>query len=125
MQQNNLHSIKHKEKTLLHIIELVLAGIVIIGVIFSLIQQAPRLISLDWSQTATFIEFIQVLLYLAVGVELARLLASYNINTVIELMVFVLARKVLLFDESPFALIAIVFSTVLLFGARYFFTKKQ
>jgi len=124
MEQNNLNSMKRKEKTFLHSIELILAGIVIIGVMVSLVNQIPRLMMLDWSQTTTFIEFIQVLLYLAVGVELARLLVSYNINTVIELMVFVLARKVLLFDESPFALVAIVFSTVILFGARYFFTKK-
>lgn len=113
-----------KGKFFLHGVELLLALVVIIGVVISFANQAPRLLELDWGQTATFIEFMEVVLYLAVGVELARLLISYNINTVIELMVFVLARKILLFDESAFALVLLVLATVLLFAGRFFFTHK-
>lgn len=113
-----------KEKTFLHSMELVLALVVVLGVGISFFHQMPRLLALDWSQTSTFIEFMEVVLYLAVGVELARLLVSYNINTVIELLVFVIARKVLLFDESSLSLVLLVLAVVVLFAGRYLIAQK-
>lgn len=110
-----------KEKSLLHGIELFLALVVIIGVFASFVNQVPLFLQADWSLDSTFINFMEMILHLAVGVELARLLVSYNINTVIELLVFVIARKILLFDESAISLVFLVFATILLFAGRYFF----
>lgn len=113
-----------EEKTFLHIIELFLAFVVIVGVGISFFNQIPTFFNLDWSLTSTFIEFMEVVLYLAVGVELARLLVSYNINTVIELLVFVIARKILLLEESALSLLLLVLATIILFAGRYFFMVK-
>ena len=114
-----------KEKDFLHGVELFLAFIVIVGVFASFVNQVPVFLNADWSSEATFILFMKAVLYLAVGVELARLLVSYNINTVIELLVFVIARKILLFDESAMSLVLLVLATVLLFAGRYFFTAYR
>lgn len=119
--QNHLQ----KEKDFLHGVELFLALVVIIGVFASLINQVPVFLNADWSSEVTFILFMKAVLHLAVGVELARLLVSYNINTVIELLVFVIARKILLFDESAISLVFLVLATVLLFAGRYFFTTYK
>ncbi len=114
-----------KEKNFLHGVELLLALLVIVGVFVSLFNQIPVFVNADWTLDSTFINFIKMILYLAVGVELARLLVSYNINTVIELLVFVIARKILLFDESAMSLVLLVLATVLLFAGRYFFTAYR
>jgi hypothetical protein len=116
---------REKEKSFLHAIELILALAVIIAVAVSFINQIPVFLNADWGLDTTFINFIKIILHLAVGVELARLLVSYNINTVIELLVFVIARKILLFDESAISLVFLVLATVLLFAGRYFFTTYK
>jgi hypothetical protein len=112
-----------KQKLILHGLEIAMALVVLIGVVFSFFHQIPRLIELDWSLISTFIQFLEVILFLAIGIELARLLISYSINSVIELLVFVLARKILLFEESALSLVLVVFSMVLLFAGKYFLMK--
>lgn len=115
---------RERQKVLLHGIELGLACVVIVGVVVSFIFQIPNFIGADWSQTETFMSFLEAILHLAVGIELARLLISYNISTVIELLVFVLARKILLYEESSVGLVLLVLSVIALFASRYFFIKR-
>jgi len=118
----NIHL--EKQKSFLHAIELFLACVVILGVVATFVYQVPIFLSSDWTQMTTFIEFMEFILHLAVGVELARLLISYNMNTVIELLVFVIARKILLFEESSLELVLLVFAVMLLFMGRFFFIQK-
>jgi len=114
-----------KQKIFLHGIEIGLALVVVIGVFYAFINQVPRLLELDWSLTSTFIEFLEVILFLVIGVELARILVSYSINAVIELFIFVLVRKILLFQESITYLSVVILSLILLFMVNYYINLKN
>lgn len=73
-------------------------GAIVISNIFTL----PVFVTLDWSNIQTLIEVMKVILFWIIGIEFARLLLEYRTTLVIELLVFVVARK-LLFVEDDFS----------------------
>ena len=48
-----------------------------------------------WSRTETFYELIYRVLLLVIGVELIRTLVTHDLSAVLELLAFVVARKML------------------------------
>lgn len=53
------------------------------------------------------------------------MLFNYNLNTLIELAVFIVIRKMLLLDGAFFDLLLGVISLVILFAARHFFINDD
>lgn len=74
---------------------LILAAIVVSNVAF-----LPVFTSLDWSNIQTFVEVLRVILFWAIGIEFARLIIEYKPEIVIELLIFVIARKLLLIEDD-------------------------
>lgn len=74
---------------------LIVAAIVISNVAF-----VPVFLALDWGNIQTFVEVLRVILFWVIGIEFARLLIEYKPEIVIELIVFVIARKLLLLDDD-------------------------
>ncbi|MCD8494694.1 MAG: hypothetical protein LRY46_01040 [Candidatus Pacebacteria bacterium] len=70
-------------------------------------------------------ESLKIILQLAIGVELARMLFSYNLNTIIELAVFIIARKMLLIDGDFIGVMLAVISLALLFVVRHHFIADE
>jgi hypothetical protein len=50
---------------------------------------------MDWRLTETFYELIYRVLLLVIGVELVRTLVTHDLRAVLELLAFVVARKML------------------------------
>jgi len=73
---------------------------------------------LDWGTNQVFYDFIYRILLLVIGLELARLLITHNLNAVLELIAFVIARKTLKPDVDSFDIFLIVVSFFLLMIAR-------
>lgn len=119
------NNLKRQGKFLLQWIEIFLGIIVLVAVIVMSIFTIIDLFSADWSSMDTFMELLKTILQLAIGVEIARLLFSYSVETIIELAVFVVARKLLLLEHDFIALILGIVSLVLLFGARHFFMEDD
>lgn len=103
--------------------EKVLAGIVIVGVVWYAVGSGQALIGMDWAQSETFYEFIYRVLLLIIGLELARMLVTHSIAAVLELLSFVIARKMLKPDLSSTDIILSVLAFVALAGARYYFMR--
>jgi hypothetical protein len=76
-------------------LERLLAFAILIGIIAFAFKSVVALIDMDWSSTETFYELIYRVLLLVIGVELIRTLVTHDLTAVLELLAFVVARKML------------------------------
>lgn len=81
-------------KVLRHL-ERTLAIFVIVGVLIYTIDSFPIFLHADWSAQATFYDFINRVLLIIIGLELARMLVAHSFLAILELFAFVIARKML------------------------------
>ena len=75
--------------------EIFLAVVVLLATVYYFAESVRYLLSLDWSVTKTFYEFINRILLISVGVEFSRLLITHDTHAVTDLLVFAVARKLL------------------------------
>lgn len=106
-------------------LEKVIAAITVIAVIIFGIESAKVLVTMDWSSTETFYEFINRTLIAVIGLELVRMLVNHSIGAVLELLAFVIARKMLKPDLTSFDIALSAGSFVALMAARHFFMEDQ
>lgn len=83
------------------------------------------LIVMDWSATETFYEFINRTLIAVIGLELVRMLVSHSIGAVLEMLAFVIARKMLKPDLSSVDIALSAGSFVALMAARHYLMEDQ
>ena len=67
----------------------------LLGVIAFAYKSVFALMDLDWRSVETFYELIYRILLLVIGVELIRTLVTHDLTAVLELLAFVVARKML------------------------------
>jgi hypothetical protein len=107
-------------KTVAVWIEKVLALVILGGVLVFAVTSAQSLADMDWRQTETFYELIYRVLLLVIGVELVRTLVTHDLRAVLELLAFVIARKLLKPDLStPDILLSILAFVALLAANRF------
>ncbi|MGA7212763.1 MAG: hypothetical protein WCE49_20100 [Terrimicrobiaceae bacterium] len=82
-------------KALSTALERVLAFGILLGVIAFAYKSVFALMDLDWRSVETFYELIYRILLLVIGVELIRTLVTHDLTAVLELLAFVVARKML------------------------------
>jgi len=88
-------NISEKYILLIRILERLLAVILFGGVIFMTFYSFESMLIMDWSQTETFYELIYRVLLAVIGLELIRMLITHEMIAVLELLAFVIARKML------------------------------
>lgn len=102
-------------------LELVIAIVIAVAVIGGIIGSITQMINVGGFSNITyhgFKEFLAYILILVVGVEFILMLLTHSINRIVELVVFVIARKMLVYGGSMLdmllasAAIAIVFATI-------------
>jgi hypothetical protein len=101
-------------------IEGVLASAILIGVVGFGISSAYSLALMDWRTTDAFYELIYRVLLLAIGLELVRTLVTHNLAAVLELLAFVVARKMLKPDLDVLDILLSVVAFVALLAANRF-----
>lgn len=106
-------------------LELILAMGVMLAVIASAAASTPYFIAMDWSDKETFYAVIYLVLLLVIGLELVHMLVAHNLSSVLELLAFVIARKMLKPDLTSIDVILGVVGFVLLLGARYYFMDHK
>jgi hypothetical protein len=75
--------------------EHLLACAIVLGVIVFAIFSFFHMVELDWRVTETFYELVYRILLMVIGVELARTLLTHDLGAILELLAFVVARKML------------------------------
>lgn len=91
-------------KELVFVVEMILAVILIIAIIggfITSVQFVPQLFSVSQAKFYdTFKAFLGNALLLIIGVELIRMLITHTTRATLELMVFVITRKLLIYTDS-------------------------
>jgi hypothetical protein len=107
-------------------LEVGLAGLVLVGVLAAAVSSVRELLGLDWSQSATFDRLMSRVLFIAIGLELARMLVVHSLRAILEMLSFAIARNMLLPDRTAVDIVlgAVGFA-VLLAAARYFLAATE
>lgn len=98
--------------------ELLLALGVLIGVVAHTFSSGMVLSDMDWRLTETFYELIYRVLLLVIGLELVRMLVVHDLMAILELLAFVIARKMLKPDIVALDIVLAVLAFVALLAAR-------
>lgn len=106
-------------------LEYILAISVIIAVVIAFINGVTALSDMNWQDTDTFYEMIRYVLALVIGLEFVRMLITHKLNVVLELLAFVIARKLLLPNLSALDIVLSVIAFVILMTARHFMFKDD
>ncbi len=97
-----------------------LAVCIFLGVVVFTIQSAWTFGLMDWSQTETIYELIYRVLLAVIALELIRTLVTHELQSVLELLAFVVARKTLKPDLSVYDIFLSVGAFAILLGCRRF-----
>ena len=100
-----------------------LALAILVGVIAFAVGSAIALSGMDWRDTATLYELVYRVLLLVIGVELIRTLLTHDLGAVLELLAFVIARKLLKPDLTALDILLSVAAFAVLLIARRFFLR--
>jgi hypothetical protein len=95
-------------------IERLLALVILGGVLVFGLCSTQTMAAMDWRQTETFYELIYRVLLLVIGVELVRTLVTHELRSILELLGFVVARKML----KPDLVVLDILLSTLAFVAR-------
>jgi len=79
----------------------------------------------NWSQVETLYELINRILLLVICLELIRTLLTHELEAVLELLAFVVARKTMKPDLTVIDILLCSISFVILLAARKFFTRRE
>ncbi|HET9315809.1 MAG TPA: hypothetical protein VFQ51_09470 [Vicinamibacteria bacterium] len=118
--------VAHGFSALVRWLEIGLAGLVLLGVLAAAVSSVRELLGLDWSQAATFDRLMSRVLFIAIGLELARMLVVHSLRAILEMLAFAIARNMLLPDRTAVDIVlgAVGFA-VLLAAARYFLAAGE
>lgn len=105
---------------IVQIFEMILALVVLCGVVVFAAGSFLELTRLDWQVASTFYDLIYRSLLMVIGLELVRMLLTHEIFAVLELLAFVIARKMLMPDLTTVDIVLAVFAFVSLLAARKF-----
>ena len=102
-------------------LEIALAALVLVGILFAAGAAIRELWGLDWTASATFDRLLNRVLFIAIGLELVRMLVVHSLRAILEMIAFAIARNMLTPNPAAFdmALGAVAFA-VLLAAGRYF-----
>ncbi len=100
--------------------ERLLAVCIFMGVIVFTFRSAIAFSQMDWGSTEAIYELVYRVLLAVIGLELIRTLLTHNLQSVLELLAFVVARKTLKPDLTVVdILLSVLAFAVLLLCRRY------
>ncbi len=115
---------KENLRKIIKIFELILAVVVFFATVYFGFNSVGEFLGKDWSDIETFYEFISYILLILVGFELIRLIVIHSITTVFELMILIVARKMLSPNIEPLEMVLSVFALAILVGLNYIYAFK-
>lgn len=104
------------------ILEVVLSGIVLVGLLFSivpLVQWMPGLI-VDGNEVEVY-EFLTRALDIVIGIEFIKMLAKHSPGSVLEVLLYAIARNMIVGHEDAVQNLVSVAAIALIFIIRRFF----
>lgn len=119
-----INTIKQTQLGLLEVMEGILALVMFIVVVYFSLNTAESFLHKDWSSTSVMYEFISFILLVLLGFELIRLILVHSITVVMELMLLIIARKMLYPEIVALDLLYCVIAFLLTVGIYYLYELK-
>ena len=117
-------SLRGPVETAVAVLEFLLAAIVIAGTAWYVVGSLELLLATA-EPSAFFTVFIEVLLTAIIGVEIARVLVTHNLMGIVELLGFVMARKVLSPDVTAVDLFVVTLAFGILLYVRQWLIEPE
>jgi hypothetical protein len=105
-------------------LERILAFGILLGLVAFSLKSVTALMDMDWGRTETFYELIYRILLLVIGVELIRTLLTHDLMAILELLAFVVARKMLKPELPTVDILLGVVAFIGLLAARRFLLPR-
>ena len=130
MEENydNFHhqvgKVEHFYRKVLHMLELIIAGITIVALLFALAVNVWNY----FADPATYndtIDFLHTILNVVVGLEFVRMLIDMTPANTLEVLIMATARYVIMNHDSPVALLIGVLCVAILFAIRRFLIPRS
>lgn len=107
-------------------LERALGAAVIIAILVFAAYSIQIMLELNWEHAETFYEMLNRILVLIIGIELVRMLVSHELKAVLELLAFVIARKMLHPELTSLdVLMGAVAFVLLMFAHKTLFNDKE
>lgn len=106
-------------------IEKGLAVAVILGVLIYIGVSIYDFSQADWRLKETFYDLIYRVLLVTIALELSRMLVTHSLTSILELLAFVVARKMLKPDITTVDILLGIFAFVALLGANHYFVLPR
>lgn len=109
------------------VLELLVAVAVGVGLIVSLILYIPEGVALltESGDTSTFLLFLEDMFSVVVGIEFIKMLCKPSAENVIEVLVFLIARHMIIGSNSALDILLSVVSVALLYGVRLVLRREK
>ena len=109
------------------VLELLVAVAVGVGLIVSLILYIPEGVALltKSGDTSTFLVFLEDMFSVVVGIEFIKMLCKPSAENVIEVLVFLVARHMIIGSNSALDILLSVVSVALLYGVRLVLRREK
>lgn len=120
--------IKRKITTYAMNLELVLAICLTLGILIGLVSVLQYIVLILRTDIHNIYEvikqFLAIVLLLVVGIELVLMLLSHSSSSIIELVLFAIARKMLVYSETMLDLILGTLAIAIVFAIRKYLMSK-
>ena len=119
--QKLINATKGLRNSILEITEVLLATLIFFAIVYFGFNGMQGFLVKDWSSISVMYEFISFVLLILLGLEVARLILVHSITVVMELMLLIIARRMLYPEIIPLDLLfcAISFSIVVIMYYLY------
>lgn len=105
-----------------YIFEVIMALFIIAAILISLITATDALVDLykNTGTEAAFRNFLETIFDLVIGIEFVKMLSKHNLGSVIEVLLFAIARQMIVEHMNIYESLAGVAAIALLFAIRKF-----
>lgn len=100
-------------------LEFVLGVVVVVGSMWYLLTGLIDIFQTPLTPLEAFDDFIHLLLAVIIGFEVARILITHNLLAIIEILGFVMARKVLAPETTAVEILIVMVAFAILVAARW------
>lgn len=104
-------------------LEIALAALVLVGVLAAAASSVRELWGLDWNQSTTFDRLLSRVLFIAIGLELVRMLVVHSLRAILEMLAFAIARNMLLPDRTAVDIVLGAVGFAVLLAAGWYFLR--
>ena len=120
--QHVRHKVQHILQTLTFILELILALIVTAIIVMQGIHLIKLVVAhvFDPAVTVQYSDFLKEALDIIVGVEFLKMLCQHSMSSVIDVLLFVLARHLVVVESTMLESLLCIISVAILFAVRKF-----